>query len=161
MINDNVFEFIKSRVEKLTELGVDVSNLELDHFGYQTSSKKDYEKEREDSKKIGELKAESIVGERRVAIYELKCPIQFGSYLLSGFEIIEPMVEQKCKSELNHFEFVLTEKFEDFIARYPKVNWNTTAMNRPEFPKVSYIFEDGTNIKFHPLNILKEIPKNK
>lgn len=159
MINDNVFEFIKSRVEKLTELGVDVSNLELDHFGYQTSSKKDYEKEREDSKKIGELKAESIVGERRVAIYELKCPIQFGNFLLSGFELIEPMPNQKTTSYLEHFEFVIQESFDDFMKKYPNIDWELRAKDRKVFPKIGIIFEDKTRVLFHPQNILKEIPR--
>lgn len=156
MINDNIFEFIKEKVAKLSEMGIDVYNLELDHFGYQCSTKEKYEIEKEQSRNIGELKHEAIVNERRVAIFELKCPIQFGTYLLSGFELIEPKPNQVCEDRIDHIEFILKESFEDFMKKHPNVNWDTKAIDRKPFARLNIPFEDGTSVKFHKDNILKE-----
>jgi len=151
--------FVETKLSALADLGIDVSTLELDHFGYQTSSKEDYDNLKIPSNEIGDLISENIVNGRRVGIYRLKIPIRFQNYTILGFELVEPKEGQICSSHLDHIEMVLNESFESFIQKYPKTNWNFDAMNRPEFPKVSYFFDDGTSVKFHPLNIFEEIPK--
>lgn len=156
MITNNLADFIKSKLEYLDSLGIDYSNLELDHFGYQASSTSDYNTLKEESKKIGELRHEAIVGGRHVAIFENKCPIQVGKFLVSGFELVEPKEGQVCNSHLDHIEIVWNGTFESLISTYPTAPFDTTVMNRSEYPKVSLLCEDGTSIKFHLKNILKE-----
>jgi predicted metalloenzyme YecM len=158
MITDNLEKFINEKLNQLNKLGVDVSDLELDHFGYQTSSKDDYEIKRIEVKTIAMLKSENIVRGRRVGIYKLNESHLYHHYRISGFELVEPSEGQKCNSQLDHLEFVLKNSFEDYIAKYPAVSWDTTAMNRPEFAKLTIKFEDGTSVKFHLKNIFEEIP---
>ncbi len=157
MVTNSLSQFIKSKLEYLDSLGIEYSGLELDHFGYQCSSTEDYNFLKEESKKIGELRNEAIVGGRHVAIFENKCPIQVGSHLVSGFELVEPKEGQECNSQLDHIEFVWKGTFESLLEKYPKITFDTTAKNRDEFPKVAIKLEDGTSIKFHLMNILQEI----
>jgi predicted metalloenzyme YecM len=137
---------------------ISVSDLELDHFGYQTSSKEDYDIKSDEVKAISKMKSENIVGWRRVGIYKLNTPYIYENYTVLGFELVEPREGQVCNSQLDHLEFVLNCSFEDYIAKNQFVLWDTTAMTRPEFAKLTIKFDDGTSVKFHLKNIFEEIP---
>ena len=159
MITDNLNNFIDKTLTQLQQLNIDVTNLELDHFGYQTSSKDDYESKKTESQQIGKMASENIVGGRRVCIIRLLKQHLYGNFEISGIEIIEPKDEQVCLSSLDHLEFVLKESFENFINKYKTVSWDTTALERPEFAKLSLRFGDGSGVKFHLKNIFDEIPQ--
>lgn len=156
IITEGLSEYISERLKELDSLGIDYSKLEMDHFAYQCSSKEDYEEKKESSKRVGELKKEVIVDNRRVAIFENKCPIQIGNYLVSAFELIEPKVGQTTASQLNHIEFIIPS-FDEFQKKYPNVNWDIRAVDRKEFPKLSIQLNNGNSIKFHLKNILEEM----
>lgn len=158
MITENLKTFIDSVLTNLAAVGVDVADLELDHFGYQTSSKEDYENKKVESQHIGKMESENIVNGRRVGIFRLNEPYECKTYKISGFELVESRNGQVCKSSLEHLEFVLKGTFQDFMNKYSSVNWDTAALNRPEFAKLSLRFEDGSGVKFHLRNIFEEIP---
>ena len=158
MITDKLQAFIKQKLEQLHSLNLDVTALELDHFGYQTSSKEDYESKTNEVKSIAIRKSENIVSGRRVGIYKLNDTYVCENYKVIGFELVEPKENQICNSQLDHVEFVLNCSFEDYISKNKKVKWDTTAMTRPEFAKLIINFEDGTSVKFHLKNIFEEIP---
>ena len=159
MITDDLAIFINEKLNQLNDLIIDVSILELDHFGYQTSSKQDYEDKTTEVSSIAQRISENIVGGRRVGIYKLNQPYKHEQFTISGFELVEPKDGQITDSRLDHLEFVLPESFETFIAKNPLVNWDTTAMNRPEFAKLTVKFDDGSSVKFHLKNIFEEIPR--
>lgn len=159
MIIDGLSNFIDKVLTNLSALNIDVSDLELDHFAYQTSSEEDYKNKKFDAVQIGRLESENTVGGKHVSIYRLIQPYLYTRYNISGFEIVGPKVAELCDSCIDHVEFVLQTSFEDFINSYPQVNWNTTAMYRPDFPKLSLKFMDGTGVKFHLKNIFAEIPQ--
>lgn len=158
MITDRLNSFIKEKLEQLNTAGLDVSNLELDHFGYQTSSANDYDTKLEEVIEIASKKSENIVSGRRVGIFKLTTPYAYNNFIIGGFELVEPREGQVCNSQLDHLEFVLNESFEKYIERYPTINWDTTAMHRPEFAKLTVKFKDGTSVKFHLKHIFEEIP---
>lgn len=159
MITDNLKTFIDSVLTNLKTIGVDVLDLELDHFGYQTSSKEDYESKKTAAQQIGKMESENIVNGRRVGIFRLNEPCLYKGFKISGFELVETRDGQVCESALEHLEFVLKGTFQDFMDKYPSVNWDTAALNRPEFAKLSLRFEDGSGVKFHLKNIFEEIPQ--
>lgn len=158
MITDNLQTFIDTKLKQLNDLKLDVTSLELDHFGYQTSSKEDYDTKTLEVSEIAERKSENIVGGRRVGIYRLNQPYKYNGFVISGFELVEPREGQVTDSSLDHLEFVLPVSFDDYVASNPQVDWDTTAMSRPEFAKLTVKFEDGTSVKFHLKNIFEEIP---
>ena len=158
MITDNLQTFIDMKLKQLNDLKLEVTSLELDHFGYQTSSKEDYDIKTIEVSTIAERKSENIVGGRRVGIFKLNQPYKYNGFTILGFELVEPREGQVTESRSDHLEFVLPVTFEDYISNNTQVNWDTTAMNRPEFAKLSIKFEDGTSVKFHLKNIFEEIP---
>lgn len=70
MILDNYEEFLTKILTKLKELGIDVSALEMDHFGYQVSSNENYDKLKIEFNHIGQEVSEVSVNTRRVGMYK-------------------------------------------------------------------------------------------
>jgi predicted metalloenzyme YecM len=157
MLTNNLTEFIQQKLDQLSLLNIDVSNLELDHFAFQCSSTQDYENLKPMAQDLGIILSENIVNGRRVGIYKLKKQIVYLNYNIVAFELVEPKENQICESKLDHIEFVLKESFQDFINKYPSVEWDTVAINREEFPKLTLKLEEGTSVKFHLKNIIEEI----
>lgn len=156
MITDNFDIFASSLI---SQLPFDISSLQLDHFGYQTSSSEDYESLKRKSNVIGDLISENIVSNRRIAIFRFKEPFKYQNYNILGFELVEPKENQIYKSELDHLEFVIPVTFDEYISQHPNVEWDISAKDREEFPKISIHLQDGKSIKFHMKDIFEEIPE--
>ena len=158
MILDNYQSFIETLLQKVNEFGIAVSDLNMDHIGYQASSNEDYDLSKKEFDMIGDLVSEKIVGGRRVGIYKLKTPLRYEQYVNEAIELVAPKEGQICPSGLEHVEFVLKEDFDSFMAKYPNVSWDTTAVNQPMFPMIKLKLSDTTQVKFHykpVLDILK------
>lgn len=164
MVLDNYETFIKGLLEKIEELGIDVSDLDMDHIGYQASSNDDYDRLRTEFDKLGERLSEEIVGGRRVGIYKLNAPLQYQQYTNTAIELVAPKEGQIFPSALEHVEFVLKETFESFMKRYPGIAWDTSAISQPDFPMIKLKLDKYIQVKFHltpVLDIVDSIKKNK
>ena len=69
--------------------------------------------------------------------------------MINAIELIEPKKGQICLSSLEHVEFVINEQFDTFVARYPTLQWDTSAVNQPMFPMVKLPLGDNIQVKFH------------
>lgn len=154
MILDNYENFIKRILDKLDELGIDVSNLNMDHIGYQASSNEDYDKLVAEFDAIGERASEAIVGGRRVGIYKLNKPLRFRQYVNTAIELIAPKAGQVCPSALEHVEFVI-DNFKNFMKKYPGISWDTSAISQPDFPMIKLKLDKDLQVKFHLTPVLE------
>ena len=150
-------KFILAKLEQLDVIGVNVSNLTLDHFAYSTSSTAEYEQLISDSSQYSIQIAELELKGRRVSFNQLTPAVSSNGFMIDAFELIEPIPGQICTAGLDHIEFVIEDSFESFMLAYPNVNWDITKLNLAKFAKLSYGFEDGTSVKFHLNNIIDEI----
>ncbi|NMB57168.1 VOC family protein [Candidatus Beckwithbacteria bacterium] len=157
MIIDNYQNFLDQIFQQIKKNKIDVSALQLDHLGYQASSDKDYDRLKPEFLEFAKLKKESLVGERRVGIFELNSSLFYQNYKICAIELIAPKKEQKCDSSFEHAEFVIKESFEDFIKKYPQIDWNIEAMKRDIYAKVQLKLPNGLGVKFHRASILQEI----
>lgn len=155
MILDNYTPFINNVLQKLNTFGVDVTNLDMDHVGYQASSNTDYDNLKKEFDKIGEKLTEEIVGGRRVGIYKLYKPLHFKQYTNTAIELVAPKEGQVCPSALEHVEFVITETFESFMNKYPNIPWDTSSINQPDFPMIKLKLNEQIMAKFHLTPVLK------
>lgn len=159
MILDNCKDFLDKLMADIKAKGIDVANLNLDHFAYQCSSNDDYDRIMPEVKKIAKLVSENIVGGRRVGIFQFNTPIEYGDRKIEAFEIIAPKVDQVCPSALEHAEFVIDTDFDTFVKRYPNLEWDMSKVNQPTFPMVTLKLSENTQVKFHlqpVLEIVKE-----
>ncbi|MCD4756175.1 VOC family protein [bacterium] len=140
------------------QLPFDISNLELDHFGYQCSSAENYDSFKVESQQIGNMISEEIVSGRRVSIFRFKDRFKYKSFDILGFELVEPKIGQVCESELDHLEFVIPVSFDEYLMTHENANWDISAMEREDFPKIVLKLNHDKSIKFHTKNIFEEIP---
>ncbi|QQG41293.1 MAG: VOC family protein [Candidatus Woesebacteria bacterium] len=155
MILDNYKDFLDKLLQDIEAKGIDVSKYNLDHFGYQCSSDKDYDKLKPDVEKIAKLISENIVGGRRVGIFKLNNPLDYKDRKIEAVELVAPKEDQECPSALEHAEFVIDTDFDSFINKYSGLDWDLTAINQPTFPMVKLRLSDHTQIKFHLQPVLK------
>lgn len=160
MILTNYESFLDKFFSKIQEFGIDVSNLELDHIAYQSSSDADYDKLKPEFDQIGKQMSENIVGGRRVGIYKLNTPIQYKERSIPAIEIIAPKTGQVCASALEHAEFVIKEDFESFMKKYPNLPWDTSKVNQPTFPMITLKLDEGIQVKFHYEPVLEIVKKS-
>lgn len=159
MIFENYETFLDQTYSGLQEIGLDVGEFVLDHVGYQANSKEDYESKRAELLKTAVLKSENIVGGRRVGIFQLNEPLIYKVQKIDAAELVEPKEGQVCESRLDHTEFVTPKTFDEMMVQYPKINWDTSAKDRPEFAKLQLRLANGLGAKFHRAHIFEEIPK--
>lgn len=155
MVLDNYKDFLDKLTEGIKEEGIDISDLNLDHFGYQCSSNEDYNKLRPEFEKIAKLISENIVGGRRVGIFKLNTPLEYKNWKILAVELVAPKEGQNCPSALEHAEFVIDEDFDSFVKRYPNLSWDLTAVNQPTFPMIKLKLSDYTQVKFHYKPVLE------
>jgi len=141
-------EFLDEINSKITQLGIDISKAKLDHIAYQASSSDEYDKLKPQFVKIAELMKEPIVGGRRVGVFKFSKPLKYKDDSISAIELIEPKADQNLKSGLEHAEYLLPESLEDFMKKYPDIDWDTSALNRNEFPMLILKLNDSMRVKF-------------
>ncbi|MEK7527437.1 MAG: VOC family protein [Patescibacteria group bacterium] len=160
MLLDNYISFLDLLTGKIRSFGIDVSHLNLDHFGYQASSDQDYDRLKLEFEKIGKLLSEEIVGGRRVGIFEFFTSLDYRGYPIPAVELVAPKPGQVCPSALEHVEYVIDEDFESFISKYPNLPWDKSKINQPMFPMLTLKLDDNIQVKFHYKPVL-EIIKDK
>lgn len=160
MITDNYTSFLDTIFSRLDDLGVDVSTLYLDHFGYQASSNEDYDVLKKEFLTIGTELSEEIVGGRRVGIFKLHTPLEYHGRTIPAGELIAPKEGQICPSALEHVALVIDTDFASFLSRYPNLEFDTSKMNQPTFPMITLRLGEYLQVKFH-LEDVQDIVANK
>jgi len=155
MIIDKYKQFLDKLFATLNENNIEVSEYVLDHIAYYVSSSEEYDQLKLKFVNLGEEVKESVVGGRRVYIVKLNKPLLYKNYSIDGIELVEPKEGQIIESDFEHAEFVVSN-LKSILDKYPDINWDTGAMDRDEYPKVQYKFENGVGIKFHPEHIFDE-----
>lgn len=146
--------FLDLLTNKIKDLGIDLEGAKIDHVAYQTSSSDDYKQMKPEFEKMAKLIREAVVGNRRVGVFKLNAPLEYGGQKINAIELIEPKEGQICKSALEHAEYLLPVSLEEFIKKYPDVNWNTDAINREEFPMLILRLSEDIQVKFPRFPVL-------
>lgn len=148
--------FLETLFEKLHGVGVDLSELALDHLGYQCSSGDDYKQRDAALSKLSDKLSEELVGGRRVGIYRLHSPFRYKDTEIFTVELVEPKEGQEVQSAWEHAEFTVAGTLEAFMNKYPDLNWETRALQREEFPMLILPLGDGVSAKFPRRGVLEE-----
>ena len=147
-------KFLDEANQILEALGIDLEGATLDHIAYQTESSEEYDRMRPEFEKVAQLIKEPLVSERRVGVFKFNEPLLYKDQKIKAIELIEPVEGQKCISGLEHAEYMLPVSLEEFIERYPNVDWNMKALNREQFPMLILRLSDTMRVKFPRYSIL-------
>ena len=155
MILKDYSNFLDSWFSEIEKSGIDISGLPLDHLGYSVASSKEYDTTKKKLMSLGKLIREVIISDRRVSVFQLTNPLNYKDYFTSAIELIEPKKGEKPHSGFEHAEFTLNFSFEEFVEKYPNLAWDVSNINRPDFPRLKLVFDNGMELKFNNTPILK------
>jgi predicted metalloenzyme YecM len=147
MLTDKHEIFLDELFSEIKKSKLDISSMKLDHLGYRTKSEEDFLKLIRKFENIGKLVHENYIGGNKVRIYKLNTPLSYKSYKIDAVELIGPNETKVYPTGLEHAEFVVSEKYTDIIKNYPNLNWDTTAIDRSEFPMLKLPLKEFMQIK--------------
>lgn len=157
MLNDYK-TFLDEFFSLLASSKIDVSLFRLDHIAYYTSSASEYENllnelTRDDAKIVDE----NIVGDRRVALLSLREPLIYEEYRIGLMELIEPLPGESTLSRWEHVELTSGLTLEQIVEKYPDLAWDTSRMDRKEFPMLKLKLSDTIQVKFPRRGAMEEV----
>jgi len=119
-----------------------------DHACYRVESMADYEKTKTKFLLISDLLIESEVGGRLISTFKLHTPLVTDEVSVDVIELPQPKENNKYSKGLEHLEFVIAEKFEDFNKLYPNVEFDWKGTNKPFNPELRLKL-GAHSVKFH------------
>ena len=140
--------FLDKIFTALNQKKICVQNYPLDHICYRTGSMVQYADLKNKINQIGELLTESNINGRPIATYKLFEPIIFKERKIYLVELPSPKPASFYPMGYEHVEFVIDETLENFISRYPAINFDKKGMSKKINPDVRIKF-DGFSVKFH------------
>lgn len=152
--------FYKTLSDQIHKLGIDTSNMYVDHFCYRTSSLESYEEKKKQLLTYSGGFLENYHHGRPVSKFLLKKPLQIDNQKVRLIELPSPKKNVLYKDGLEHFEYVVSKSFNVFKKKYEKL-WsgqdNSGQFNQPVYIK----FKEGV-VKFHekPLTEVVELEGN-
>ncbi len=155
MILSEYKNFLDEWLGHIKKLGIDVSDMTLDHLGYAAESGSDYNDKKEELLEVANLAREVIVSGRRVGVFELKQPLMYKDYSISAVELLEPIVNEAQRPGFEHAEFTTKKSFANLISMYPNLNWDTKNIDRADFPRLKIVLGNGMELKFNLTPILE------
>jgi len=131
---------------------IDISKYELDHVCYRVSSAEDYKKYQTELSKLGTLLSETEINGRNISTYKLLEPIHFQDREISVIELPSPKEDKPHPEGFEHVEFVIQEKFEDFMAQHPDIKFDLKDADKEINPDIRINY-DGFTVKFHHMTV--------
>lgn len=118
MITTLANQFLNKIFTTLDRYNINISNHEIDHICYRTSSEENYESTKKSFQKIGNCLIESNVNGRLIATYKLFEPIVFREFIIDLVEVPAPKKGKVTKEGFEHIEVVTTSSFDELEKKY-------------------------------------------
>lgn len=148
----SVEDFLRRLFAALKSAGVDVSGYQADHVCYRVGTLAEYESEKLAWLKRADLLHEAQISGRPIAAFRLHQPIRFETRTIRLVELPAPKPGSPYPTGWEHAEFVVPEGLAALQARYPKLDWDTSAAGKPLNPEIRLAF-GAISAKFHPLSL--------
>lgn len=146
--SDQARKFALALLNEIETAGIDLSNKQIDHICYRVESLERYTQMKEELSNFATALPEQEIAGRPIVIFRLQDPIEVGGKSVWLIELPAPKPTGGYKEGFQHFEVVIDEPFEDFIARYPDLAFKTSKMEKGDNPEISLTFS-GRVVKFH------------
>ncbi|MEK7497612.1 MAG: VOC family protein [Patescibacteria group bacterium] len=165
--------FVESAIGFANEIGLNVSDLKIDHIGLRYSKPEDVDFLKKALDLSGTNISTAVVNGRPISIYKLIKPIEAGNYQIPCVELPFPAKEHNYPEDgWEHVEFVLPNPNmgleENFKARYPNFKGDykidEPKVEGEQLPNPTIILKHPTNkmltLKFHG-NSIEEVVRSK
>ncbi len=140
---------VRTLLLKLHEQGFNSHELEIDHVCCRTSSIEKYEILKKKVEPFTDLLSEAYINGRPIASYKFKNPLRVSAtQIIPVLEIPAPKNGQICADEFEHFEVVISNSLEDFMAQNSKHSFHTSNFSATVNRDISLSFGKKL-VKFH------------
>ena len=150
--NQQVQVFLDSIFRQLEEIEIDVSSFQLDHICYRVHSIEDYNRFKELLSRSANLLAESYINSRPISCYKLREAIIYGKRQINVFELPSPKKGSAYLEGYEHVEFVIPYTLQEFLNRYPALNFDQKGMLKDINPDLRLQL-GPISVKFHEQSI--------
>lgn len=142
---DQIFEYLKNDA-------IDVGSYELDHICYRVESPHRYEALKDSLLLEGKLLTETLINGRPICTFQLHQPISYKERKISLIELPYPKPGSPYPEGYEHVEFVIAGSLEDFMQRYPLLEFDQKGIKKTINPDVRLAY-DKMSVKFHLYNL--------
>ncbi len=156
---ENANAFLDLLIQEVTNVGIDVQDLKIDHIAISTGTSAEYEKTLPELLANGTLVNEAIISNRRVAVIKLNDPIGYKNSQIAAVELIEPKKGETTTTGWEHAEF-LVDSYDTILKKYPELLWDTKDMQRENFSRIKLKLPSGLEIKFLDTPVLASVAKD-
>lgn len=127
---------------------------ELDHIAFRTETLDRYEDIKKELLDFVEFNSEEIFNGRLISVLKLKEPLIYKEYMINCIELMAPKENNQHKEGLEHAEFVVNKKLDEFLVKYDNIDFNMSAYERDENRELIIDYKDCA-IKFHEQSLLE------
>jgi predicted metalloenzyme YecM len=150
---DNVLlayvSFLDNLFSHIANSGIGVDTFILDHLAYRPITTKNYEQLKLALGNMGTMLSEIENSGRNISIFKLKAPFLYRHFEIPFFELLGPKPINTYPEGYQHVEFVIDCGLKEFMATYPKIDFNTAHLTDEINPSIALAFEDTTGVEFH------------
>ena len=140
--------FLQNIFDHLEAKNINVADYELDHICYRVSSLDRYYELKKTLIEFGDLLTESNINGRAISTFKLNNSISFKSREIWCLELPSPKNGSNYQEGFEHVEFVISEPLEDFLLRFPNINFDRKGLSKKVNSDVRIKFGD-LSVKFH------------
>ena len=115
-------DFLNKLFTEIHHHNFEVSNWEIDHLCYRTSSLNHYQQKVNEINKFGTMISKAQVNGREITTIKLHKPIRYNNYNIYLIEIPAPKKDKVTDDGFEHIEFVIDCKFEKIMDTYKNMN---------------------------------------
>ncbi len=127
---------------------VDISKYELDHLCYRVETQERYDEVKEIFLKESKLLSEVMIWWRMISTFKLDKPLVYKKREIYVVEIPAPKEISDYPEGLEHIEFVIDTRFEEFKKMYPEISFDSRAESKEINPDIQLRYEN-CSVKFH------------
>jgi len=151
--HDDCIAFIQL-IEKLLIINkIDIDLNRIDHLCFRVETFEQYEEYKNLFLDWGVMLIESTISLRKISTFRLYKKIQYKNVNLDIIELPQPKKNNCYSLGLEHAEFVIEDSFNNFMNKYPELDFDLRSINKKSNPELCLSLNDGVNIKFHHLSL--------
>ena len=140
--------FLQNISDQLEAKKINVTDYELDHICYRVSSLDRYHELKKTLNEFGDLLIESKINGRAISTFRLNNSIGFKGREIWCLELPAPKSGSNYQEGFEHVEFVISEPLEDFLLRFPNIDFDLKGLSKKVNSDVRIKFGD-LSVKFH------------
>ena len=152
----NYETFLKSELDALNAVGIDIHGRFIDHIAFRCISSDDYIATQAALIPWAEKRIERSFNKRDVSIYKFYDPLQYEQYVIPYLELISYREGDTFARGLEHIEVVIDAPL-SLLTQYPALDWRV-AEGRLIHIEVFLQFEKYA-VKFHNLPLEEAVQK--